>query len=50
MNGNHMARGMRVPEKSKRGIKGLLKELFSSKVPTVMKLIRMVVMSYLPNA
>ena len=29
MNGNHMARGMRVPEKSKRGIKGLLKELFS---------------------
>ena len=24
-----MARGMRVPEKSKRGIKGLLKELFS---------------------
>ena len=43
MNGNRMmGRGMNVPEKSKRGIKGILKELFSYsqklKIPMVIAL------------
>lgn len=39
MNGNHMGRRMSVPEKSRRGIKGVLKELFlystNLKVPMI---------------